>query len=54
MFKGKLTYTVVAGILAAQVGKLLGVDVAESEVVEVIQAGLAVAAIYGRWRATKA
>jgi uncharacterized membrane protein len=54
MFKGKLTYSAVAALLAVQVGKLLGVEVLEADVAAVTEAVLAVVALYGRWRATRA
>jgi hypothetical protein len=54
MFKGKLTYSALAAIVAVQVGKLLGVEIAESEVAQVTEAVLALVAIYGRWRASRA
>jgi uncharacterized membrane protein len=54
MFKGKLTYAALAGIVAVQVGKLLGVEIAESEVSAITEAVLTGVAIYGRWRATRA
>jgi hypothetical protein len=52
--KGSRTYLAVAGILLVQVGKLLGVEVAESDVAAITEGVLAIAAIYFRWLATRA
>lgn len=52
-FKGKLTYTALAAVVAPVMAQLLGVDVVQSEVVQVFQAVAALIGVYGRWRATK-
>ena len=54
MLSGKLTYTAIGGLIAVQLGKFFGVEVAEGDIAQITEAVLAVVAIYGRWRATRA
>lgn len=53
MLKGKLTYTALAGILASVLSRVLGFEVGEGEVQQLVEAVLAVVAVYGRFRATR-
>ena len=53
MLKGKLTYTSLGVIAATIVGQYLGIEIAESDLAALTQAGAVIAGIYGRWRATR-
>lgn len=53
MFKGKLTYTALAGILTIAAGKLFGVEITEGDIGAVSAGVLALVAVYGRWRSTR-
>lgn len=51
--KGKLTYGGISALAVGLVSELLGVDLAPAEVDAVMTAVATLAAIYGRWRATR-
>lgn len=54
MFKGKLTYTMLAGLLVSAAARILGDGVlTEADANELIEAALALVAVYGRYRATR-
>ena len=53
MLEGKLTYTALAAVAAPIVGRLLGIELAESDMAMVFQAAMVLVGVYGRWRATR-
>jgi hypothetical protein len=52
--KGKLTYAGIAALAFGYLEPLIGVNLLSSEVDALVTAGGVIAAIYGRYRATKA
>lgn len=53
MLKGKLTYISWAAVGAPILGRLLGIELAEADLVALISAGFVLVGIFGRWRATR-
>lgn len=51
--RGKLTYSGISALAVGLVSELLGIDLAPVEVDAVMTAVATLAAIYGRWRATR-
>ena len=54
VFKGKLTYSMAGGAAVVFIGQALGIELAQEEVASIIGGAMALVAIYGRYRATKA
>lgn len=53
VFKGKLTYASLAVVAAPMLGALLGMEIAETELVQIAQGVAVLIGFYGRWRATR-
>ncbi len=53
VFKGKLTYSALAVVAAPILGRLLGFEIAETELVQLLQGLAVLVGFYGRYRATK-
>ena len=53
MLQGKLTYSSLAVLALVWVGQWLGVEVAESEWTQLVEAAALALGVFGRWRATK-
>jgi len=53
VFKGKLTYSALAVVMAPFVARFVGFEVAESDIVALFQAAAVFVGFYGRFRATR-
>lgn len=49
--KGKVTYIGIAGVAIPIIGQLLGVEIADSDLAQVMESVGIVVATFGRWRA---
>lgn len=53
IYKGKLTYTALAVIVAGTVAQLFGIDVVEGDTQAIVTGIAAIVGVYGRWRANR-
>lgn len=53
VLKGKLTYTMLIGILASVLSRVLGFEVSDGDLQPLAETVMTLIAFYGRWRATK-
>lgn len=51
ILKGKVTYIGIAGVAIPVIGQLLGVEIADSDVAQIIESAGIIVATFGRWRA---